>query len=230
MRRIGLVLFLCLSLGGAASVHATTIYTNDPAALNAYNRDQTGIYVSGQGGVSFLMNADHDGAGAADFETEHDTGWNAGGSVGVDFGSIRSEFELNYRKNGVDTLKAAGLNDGSPGGDISVFSFLFNLFYDFENRTEFTPYIGAGVGGAVVSLENVTDSTGTVANVDAEETVFAFKGIIGGSLALTPRFDLTFDYSFFGTTDAELPNTATGGTIESEIRSHSVNSGLRFRF
>ncbi len=230
MRRIGFVLFLCGTLIGISSAQATTVYTSDPSVLNSYNRDRTGIYVSAQGGATFLLNADHDGAGAADFETEHDTGWNAGGSLGVDFGEFRTEFELNYRENDVDKLKAPGLTDSSPGGSISVFSFLLNAFYDFENRTGFTPYIGAGVGGAVVSLDKVTDFTGTVANVNAEQTVFAFKGIVGGSLALTPRIDLTVDYSFFGTSDPEFENSATGGKIDSEIRSHNVNGGLRFRF
>ena len=45
-----------------------------------------------------------------------------------------------------------------------TYSAFFNTYYDFHNRTRFTPYVGAGAGLSFVSTDVITFITGVLAN------------------------------------------------------------------
>ena len=186
-------------------------------------------YLSGSGGVTILQDADNEFSTLpVVIITTFDTGWNAGGALGYDFGSFRTEFEVAYRENDGDKLKALGLT-APLVGKMSTLSYLFNVFYDYENSSPFTPYIGGGVGASTVSMDNLRSGTTGATFADDDETVFAYKIAVGAAYQVTPMFDLTLDYTYFATSDPEFSNPG-GLKFDSEYKSHNFNAGIRFNF
>jgi OOP family OmpA-OmpF porin len=185
-----------------------------------------GFYVSGSGGGTILAKAENKASGFFILDSEYDNGWNAGGALGYDFGMIRTELETAYRENNVDKLTTLGIRTPTKG-NVSAWSYLFNVFYDFENSESFTPYVGFGLGAAKVSFNNVRTAVATFA--DDEDTVFAYKIALGAAFEVNKVIDLTFDYTFFGTANPDFTD-ATGLDFDSEYKSHSFNGGFRFNF
>lgn len=178
-------------------------------------------YFSVQVGATWLEDADLDGVDA-----EFDTGYNVGAAGGYDFGMARLEAELAYRENDFDKLKLGGLSAGADG-DMSAFSFMVNGYWDLENATPLTPYLGAGVGVANVEISDLEVAGIDVA--DDDDTVFAYQLAAGIGFELNQAMILDLGYRYFATEDPEF-DSDLGGDFEGEYDSHNVSLGLRMNF
>jgi len=184
----------------------------------------TGMYFSVFGGGTYLEDSTLEVVGSDVMELEFDTGWNVGGAIGHDYGNFRAELELAYRENELDTVTIfPNPFIGPPGvyvwdGTVSTLTYMVNVFYDFENNSSLTPYIGAGIGGATINYED------NILDIDEDDTVFAYKGVAGVALNLAPNLDLLVDYSYLATTDPDFDG------VDAEYATHSVSGGIRFRF
>lgn len=89
------------------------------------------------------------------------TGFGYGSTVGLTWGALRVELDFRLRRHGRDTraIKVADGNESLAGknaewavapaetlSDVSGDEGFLNLYYDLENRTRWTPYVGAGMG------------------------------------------------------------------------------------
>ncbi len=202
MKSFKLVLVLCLLVMGLMVAPAQA--------------EKTGMYV----GVKFL-----DSIQTIKGEDESRGANTVGGALfaGYDFNTkyeipIRAELEYALRSNLVvrayaeDTL-------------FNAQTLLANFYYDFHNSSDFTPYVGAGLGLAFTSLEMDTPEW---SNLDANSTNFAWQVGAGVSYAFneTISADLGYRYMSFGSS-----------TIEDEENLNSVFSsahefslGIRFSF
>ncbi len=188
-----------------------------------------GWYVSGQGGASFLQDADLDDPTgillALDTEVSFETGFNFAAATGYDWGAWRAEAEIAYAKNDIDEFSILGLGvDG--GGDVSALSFMANGFYDFD-LAPWTVYIGGGAGIAKVSI-NDADVLG-IPLADDDDTVFAYQVGAGAEYAFNPNASLVLGYRFFSTADPDF-NDVTGIPFSSEYHRHDTRLGVRFYF
>src|SRR6266478_3043254 len=101
------------------------------------------------------------------FNTEYDSGFNAGGRLGLQYGPIRVEEEYSYRHNGL--TKFGGFNAGSTNnlfsGNRNTHAIMTNFIYDFTIGWPVSPHIGFGVGAVdivdSVSLNPFTTTPGT---------------------------------------------------------------------
>ena len=195
----------------------------EPSAGESKN----GVYLAGQGGFTTFELEDGDIGGGNNIDSTQVVGFSVGGALGFKLGNFRLEGEIGYREYDPSDLEIAGV-ELDITGDLTVLSYLANLYFDFDNSTRFTPYIGGGVGAAKFSANNLV--RGGILNVDEEDTVFAYK--VGGGLAftMTPSLDLTFDYHYFGTAEPEFTNSLTGARFNPDYHSHNIQGGLRFRF
>lgn len=194
-----------------------------------------GWYVGIQGGMTFAQDADNEANGVT-ITTSQDTGFNIGGVGGYDFGnSFRAEGEVVYRKNDVDELDLSdlglGVNTLDGTGDVSALSFMANGFYDFDVSWPVKPYVGAGIGVASVSLNDVGATAGglTVELADDDDTVFAYQLGAGLSYPLTPSATISVDYRYFATSDPTFKDV-DGDKFDSEFKSHNIGVRLLFRF
>ncbi len=227
-------------------------------------------YVGMAGGVN-LAGSPLSYDGHVQFDT--DAGGLGLAALGWAFGNgFRVELEGSYRSNGIsniDTLRVNGrrqpiglLQNSAPG--LNTWAAMVNGAYDiplanFGLAWPFQPYIGAGVGfawvdpsdasgvePAIIHLPDNNTYTGPAAISYGSASAFAYQAIAGASLpiSLLPGLEATLEYRFFGTTEANLEDTAvalTTNTINGAIPSgtnhhgtalndNSVLLGLRYRF
>jgi outer membrane protein OmpA-like peptidoglycan-associated protein len=152
---------------------------------------------------------------------EFDTGWAVMGSVGYRWDSNwRLEFELAFRQNDWDT------KTGAPNsGELTQFTQMVNMIFDFPLSDRTTLSFGAGLGGNLMSLD-----VKTVAGVNPDDDyVLAGQLIAGLSYQLTSRLELFADYRYLVSDEPEHAFNFGGPRIASyENDSHLVMVGLRY--
>lgn len=190
-------------------------------ALPAVAQAETnGWYAGVAAGWNQTRDGDISGTGI-NHSTSYDHGWAGLANLGYGFGQIRVEGELGYRQNDVD--KVGGV---ASGGDVSSWSVMGNVLYDFPVDFVVKPYIGAGIGGAHVDFDGVTRNG---AFLDDSDTVFAYQGIVGAGIDLTSQWRLNLDYRYFATLDAGVTTKQNQG-VDAEYSNHTVMLGIVYKF
>lgn len=196
-----------------------------------------GPYVGLHGGAVFLHDAEYTESGGVSYTVEHDPGFMAGGMIGYKEGRGRMEFEVSYRQNDWDDivdLNVAGVGSLASfeaagigvDGHISTIIFLVNAYYDFDNKTPFTPYVMAGIGAAYVELDDLRLTLGgiTVDVPGEDDFTFAYQFGAGVSYALGQRVSLSTDYRIFPISNPEFEGT------DGEYLSHNIMVGVKYHF
>lgn len=184
-----------------------------------------GPYVGLQGGAVFLSDSDITQAGTS-FTSSFDTGFGGALTGGYGFDLFRLEGELFYKTNSFDEVSAVGVSLPADG-DATALGLMVNAYYDFKNKTAFTPFIGVGVGMAQVSIQDLT--IGGLAVADDDDVVFAYQGIAGVGFSVTPALTLDLTYKYTATADPEFTD-ASGVPFDAEYMTHNVMVGVRFNF
>ncbi len=181
-----------------------------------------GPYFAARLGVCFLDDATLSEEGVpCTIDTEFDTGMVIEGAVGYDFGMFRAEVEIGYRKNDIDEFSALG-GSASGDGDFDALSLMANGYLDLENQTAFTPYIGAGIGSAKVSVNDM--SIGGILLGDEDDSVFAYQFGVGVGYSATESLIIDLAYKYFATSDPDFD------PVEAEYDSHNISIGIRYTF
>src|SRR5574338_403216 len=133
---------------------------------------------------------------------DYDTGFDGDLIGGYDFGMLRAEGELGYKRASVNEVV---LGDGvcsnidncvlDADGRGSVLSAMANLLLDFGDDNGVTGYIGAGVGMARVKIK--TDFAGTFPTIPAtgfgfsdSDSALAWQFIAGIRTAVSDHIDV----------------------------------------
>lgn len=195
-----------------------------------------GAYVGIGGGWSHLMPfTDSESTDGLLFHTRPQEGFVADLAAGYDFGRLRLEAEVAYRRAGVrqTTIKQGGT--GFPGltghttanGDVSALAWMGNGIVDILPQSRVTPYIGIGIGGVLLQLENYAAQGTTF--VSGSNVEVAYQGIAGVRYQIAPSVSMALDYRFFATTTANF-HDAKGGAFKAPYRSHNVILGIAYHF
>lgn len=186
-----------------------------------------GPFIGIMGGANFTNDLDVSGAGVGiNRSVDTDTGYAVIPSIGYRFGNgLRTEFELGYRKNDVDSV--SGSTTGS--GEIKARSAMLNLLYDVNMNGRVSPYIGGGIGYAKVRYDGVQPVGIPGIGVNDSDKVFAYQGIAGLSFAMSRAVELAAEYRYFATKDPDF-RTSGGTSVEGEYKAHAALIGLRFNF
>lgn len=143
--------------------------------------------------------------------------------VGCEFGNgMRVEAELNYRRLGTDRL-TTGATVVQVQSDIWTAGFMTNLYYDFRNRTRVTPYLGAGAGLVLAEFGKGTSNGAALWQSDRDLS-FAYQGIAGFALRLTPDTTLDFVYHHYAVPSFHFE------TLSANFRGINLSAGIRQRF
>ena len=190
--------------------------------FNASTVAAEGIYLNGNLGAVWLNDSDLSQSDGTKGSAEYDTGFGITGALGYDFGLVRIEGEVGYRKNDYDRVSASGQNKVNSSGEVTNWDFMANAYIDIETGTQFTPYIGGGIGASFLDTSAVT--AGGIEFESDDDTVFAYQGIAGLSYSFAEVWMVQVEYRFFGTDNPTFRNT------ESEYKSHNLFFGIRFNF
>ncbi len=185
-----------------------------------------GPYVGANVGAAFLSTSTFTDPGG-DFDLKTKTGFGLGLLGGFDFGTYRVEGEFAYRRN---NMKEGSDSSGTTplGGDYSSMALMVNGYYDFRMVSPtVVPYLGAGLGGARLSLK-VTDPGSTF--VDDSDMVFAYQLAAGVGFAITKELTLDLGYKYFATAKPSFEPIGGGVKVDGEYASHNLFLGARYSF
>lgn len=210
-----------------ATVSAITLIASTASAEERWPR----WYVGLAGSVNFVEDSDLSGA------INGDLGYDVGGGANVSLGymphfgdpvldNLRFEVEAGVRFAQLDTFSNAGVNSGARD-NLRMFTYMANGYYDFRSDTQWTPYLGLGIGQAKVSLDNNSG----LGNTDEDDTVLAYQGMLGMMYAPSsmPHTEWGFGYRYFRADSPEF-STATGRLSFDDVASHNVEVNAKFRF
>jgi outer membrane protein OmpA-like peptidoglycan-associated protein len=165
------------------------------------------------------------------FDTDFATGWAVLATLGYAFdNNLRAEIEAGYRRNDIDRLvqltTPAVL---SASGDLSEFTVMANLLYDFALGDKLTLSVGAGVGADLANLK------AAALGVDDDEWVFAYQAIAGLNYAIGRQTQLFLNYRYLHADAPEYTavtgvNTVQHTALLGDLGKHTATFGLRFFF
>jgi OmpA-OmpF porin, OOP family len=126
----------------------------------------------------------------------YDSGFNAGGRLGMQYGPWRLEEEYSYRRNGLSSFGGFFNPGGTKAfdGERVTHSIMTNVIYDFVVGWPVTPHIGFGIG-AVDNVDSISLNPVTLNGLGLT-TVSGPGGVLGRIGAGTP-----------------FPNPTLGGTF-----------------
>ena len=218
----------------------TTLVIFSIPSLGAAETGRPGPYVSAFIGVSMLddttvTNYDYLYGDVFRENVEFDTGVYTGFTGGYDFGFVRLEGELSYRYNEIDSITGlSSVYKFHPyDSDIGAFATMFNVFFDLHNSTRVTPYLGGGIGVAVLTLSNDYWGGGSYyysSDDHSDDTVFAYQFGGGVDIALNRNMSLDVGYRYFKTDDAQIDSDYLPLTSSFEYESHNVMVGFKYKF
>jgi OOP family OmpA-OmpF porin len=181
---------------------------------------------------TFLLN----GAGPFNrfnLSARYDSGFNAGGRLGIQYGPLRVEEEYSYRHNGLSSLGGfLGPNNNTAfSGNRNTNAIMTNFIYDFTIGWPVSPHIGFGVGAVnnndSVSLRTIgsgptpliftAPGVAGAAVIPANSTLggtflkgnnwnFGYQAIAGFRYDINPLLAFDLDYRYLATTDPTFSN------------------------
>jgi outer membrane protein OmpA-like peptidoglycan-associated protein len=187
----------------------------------------TGWYMSLGAGANWLEDGDmqsfYSGTFTDAWTYSYSQGYIVSGSVGYDFGDHwRVEFEVAYRDNDADKwVYTDGRGAGTTDAEVSEFSQMVNVLYDFQLGGNWEATVGAGIGGNLV--------TWNWGDPQYDDYVFAGQLIAGAAYQFADRWKAFADYRYMIMDDPDfkdLDDPLYNYTIEKT--DHSVLVGLRF--
>jgi opacity protein-like surface antigen len=158
-------------------------------------------------------------------------------AVGFDYADgIRTELEYRYAQTDVELFTGIGGFSENFGGPVPPFDpdvginahfIMSNFFFDFYNQSPITPFIGGGVGGALVRNE-----------LGTRDAALAYQGRAGISLSLGGGFLADVEYIYlrtsklvYGPADEDFPLSGLGLRVDGDrYESSSVMMSLRKPF
>jgi opacity protein-like surface antigen len=188
-------------------------------------------------------------------ETSIGRNWSYGGGLGYYFSkNVRGDLTLDFRQNANvrgtvhDPLAKF---EGERQFGLKSMVGLANLYYDFDMRSHFTPYLGVGLGfvnhktkdGSVVGAPVGCGCGYEAVTIDGASNTAAAGALMAGfSAKLHDRVSLDAGYRFlylghahtgdikgkFGATAATAAVTTTPDPLVSDITAHEFRVGLRF--
>ena len=180
---------------------------------------------------------------------DHKYGYDVDFVAGYDFGAVRLEGELGYKRAKVDEFQAVaggGFTGGTFNGNgrTEVISSMINALLDFGNDDGVSGYVGGGAGYAQIKFRNISGTGASGVFLDDKDAEFAYQAIAGIRGAITPNVDLGLKYRFFNTTKFEMVGESFGPAfgggavgsrfptqgVRGKLRTHSLLASLIFNF
>ena len=108
-------------------------------------------------------------------------------------------------------------------------SLMVNAIYDFENSSNYIPYIGVGIGAARAEFTDYSSAVNPFI-LDDEANAFAYQAMAGFAYEFDEDWSLTVDYKYFATDKMDITTTMNSNDTDVDNENHSVNFGVRYTF
>jgi opacity protein-like surface antigen len=181
-------------------------------------------YLRGDVGFSFNEEPDLSQAGVPFFGVDLDDSWSIGGGFGYNFrDNIRGDVTVDHRFE-ADLVGTNASTAAVSRTSLVSTVVLANLYYDFSDWNNFTPYLGGGVG---LSYNEIDVQTGTT--IADKSVSLAAAAMAGLSYHFGNEWMLDAGYRFLYLGDAKTKSTATASSLNiDDIYSHELRVGFRY--
>lgn len=202
-------------------------------ATSALAATQDGPWYAGMSGdVTFPRNTSVTGSTTGDINYKFSSGTSfqlgyEPQALNTSFGDARFELEGGYYAFGIKNITANGVTNNDPHGDLKTTTMMGNMYYDFHTNTAFTPYIGAGVGGANIAMAK-NNGLGMTKGSD-NELAYQFMAGVSYTPPSMPKTDWLVGYHYLGTTSPQFA-TSTGNVSFDSIQASNIEVGFRYHF
>ncbi|WP_292898224.1 outer membrane protein [Nitratireductor sp.] len=116
----------------------------------------------------------------------------------------------------------------------SAWLLMANAYVDLGTYYGFTPYVGAGIGGAYIMWDDLTNTTrdGTTVHEGSSNWRFAYSLMAGTSYCLTENLNLDMGYRFTRVAGGRMFEYASGVApgFDDGFNVHEARAGLRYQF
>ena len=158
------------------------------------------------------------------------SGLTYGFGVGIKSDWLRTDFTFDY----MAPLKYQGTvtTPGDTTAKIQAAAALINGYIDLGTWRRFSPYIGAGAGLAYARVYDYA-STGAppfFGDTSNDQWKFAFAGMAGIGVAISPNAMLDVGYRYLNIGDVRTGRDALGAMTFRNVAAHQVRIGLRWSF
>ncbi|HUB95887.1 MAG TPA: OmpA family protein [Stellaceae bacterium] len=196
-----------------------------------------GPYVRIEGGWNHLEDLTFTGSHGLAGTENNAEGFIIGGALGYKMGPWHFEINTDYRNNGVDGLSltnpgvlpvASGSQFGHAG-NVTSLADMINATYDLPwmPMANLTPYVGAGVGAAIVRLNSITGNAGApISAPNTNDAVPAIQGIVGLRYDFDPVRSISLEYRFINGFSPSFKDSSNGTLNTSDYQSHSIMVAL----
>lgn len=244
----------------AGIVAAFLAGASSASAQDADEESEKGFYIGLSGAIASVQDTNisyydaggtFGGTGAtdrADAKAELKKSAQFGGTIGYDFGMIRSDIEIAYSRNRISALTIERINGAattltaadradvcdylevttcggsgntisfSDGSKVRQLSALGNIWVDVPLGKVVTPYAGGGVGIAGFELDGEGKAR------------FAWQLGAGVHIAVSRTVGITLDYRHREAKGSRIVYDSVSGFDIGKIRTNSFGAGLRFTF
>ena len=214
------------------------------ASSQALTQKSTGSYISVPFGYSFVNNPKSSAFSSGKLKNTPLVGL----AAGYDFGGLRTELSFTYRNNLKFTnnyqVTSTVYNYAFNPMSVKSYSFMLDVYKDFDIGSEFTPFINAGLGvtrfktGDYTSYR-ITNSTGFV-RAETYPTAgaktsnsFAWRVGAGMNYQLTQSVDfgLAYSFTYLGKVSRLNPHDDGTGQVTNKIkfRANEIIASLKFK-
>ncbi len=220
-----------------------------------------GWYVSGGGGMEFVADSvfkSTSETGVRRGDVTFEPGPRLSGALGREWGNFRVEGEISWRRFKLDSLRynhftVAGnplpgavidaINPTvSADGTGSMWILMANAWYDFDTGTNWTPYIGGGLGMLNIRFEVggsltvpplpplTTQPVNRTFGGDDTDWVFAFQVGAGVGYRLSDSVVIQLGYRFMDSSTIEFQWEDGTKIDDPHAHNHGLEVGIRYRF
>lgn len=239
-----------IAMAGAAGAADVVVDPGPPVVMDAppvhhkistsgwYLRGDIDYHWSDVDGIDYITYGPP--AGTASFTTHDlDSSWSIGGGVGYKVNKyLRTDLTVDWFADADflgSTPGACGAVCSTDVTSMSALLVLANAYVDLGTWHRVTPYVGAGIGGAYVDWDDLSNTIiggGTTVHAGASGWRFAYALMAGASYCINDHFDADVGYRYSHIEGGRMFEFAptVGPGFDRDITTHEVRAGLRYKF
>ena len=207
---------------------ATALATGLTAmASPAVARDRS-AYFGLEAGALFVkdtdVDLDDDEVFDDDFSIDHKMGIDGDMIAGYDFGMVRAEAELGYKRSEHDEYSDDSSSFDADGRS-SVYSLMGNVMIDVGQDEGVSFYAGGGLGWAQITHVLEDNDVGAL---KLRDRGFAWQAIAGVRAVVSQYFDVGLKYRYFD--GGNVSDSDEGINLDADYKSHSLLISLIHNF
>ncbi len=195
-------------------------------------------YINNEGKFYMQLSGDATFIRHSEIRTQNTSGrldYNTGGGGNLAFGynisnNIRFDIEGGYHILSIQKATLNNVETANSSGSVKIASAMANIYYDFQNCVDFTPYLGIGAGDSSITIpQNIYD---TRKDNSALKTYQIRAGIAYTSPAMpSVNWYLGYRYVTIEAPSFAIRNSSSGQVLNfRRMDLHNAELGFRYNF